>query len=60
MFSIGSAALFLLGTLLAVGLLVTGHSADRASSISAAVILPFVAVLCRLVGRGLRYILAGK
>jgi len=46
--------------LLAIGFLITGYSTDPAGTIGAAVFLTIAAALSWLIGKGLRYILAGN
>jgi hypothetical protein len=55
----GFAGLFLLGTLFAVGIIVTGYSTDPSSTIIAGVFSAVAAVLCWAIGKAFRYIIAG-
>jgi hypothetical protein len=55
----GVAALFLIGGLFGMGLWVTGYSVDPASSVTAAIVMPLVALVCWALGRAIRYVLAG-
>jgi hypothetical protein len=56
----GFAALFPLGALLAVWIVIADYSIDTFSSISGAVLLILAAVLSWGIGKWLRYILAGN
>jgi len=56
----GLAVLMLAGTLVAIGILITGYSAEPTESAAGGVFLAIAAAACWGIGRGFRYVLAGK
>jgi len=56
----GFAALFILGTLLAVGMLIAGYSTDPLSTVAGGGFCAIAALLCWGIGKALRYVLAGN